>query len=271
MSLPLAYREEYYSRLEKCLDIVELNGKFIARQAEYESLKAEINARLCALDAITGNAEDLIDGSSGKLKRGAELAVNGDSELLHMLNTLAAMKQELSAYGATHRWDDGVMNNVDVILAIASYEDMEKMMHRELGRDMAECIIYEEKKRIVTVERERGIRFFADEVEMMDALFRIRVLFPTVTELSLDRSDNADTLDVELTNGMGETIRFRKSGQITYGKAMYVELILLDDMRIRRTLNHYRVDQSDGALVLTLVEDEKLHDVLFAKIEALIV
>lgn len=270
--MPLAhnFREDYYARLERCLDIIELNEKYTAKRSEYERLLIEINARLEALDSIVKNAEDLLDGKTGGLKRGAKLAVGGDTELLGKLNELAALGAELAGFIGMHSWDDGVMNSIDAVLAIASYEELEQQMLAELGRDAAERIIYEEKKRISAVERERGMYFFADGVALMETLFKIRTLCPTATELSLDRKDNYDTIDLELTNDRGQRIRFRKTGQIFHESALYVELVLLDDLRIRRQLQHYRVEQTHDGLVLTLVEDEELHNILFSKIENLI-
>ena len=271
MSLIEQYREEYYSRLVRCLDIIALNEKYNARKDEYKRLLAEINSELAENGAISQNAEDLIDGTTGGLRRGAEMVVNGDTALLDGLRQLATLRKKLSEFVGLHAWDDEVMNAVDVILAIAGYQDYEDEMREKLGKEAAERIIYEEKRRVSVIEAERGMYFFADGVAVMETIFKIRTLCPTATELSLDRVNNADELDIELTNDRGERIRFRKTGQITHEGAMYVELVLLDDLRIPSKLWHYRVDQSQGGIVLTLVEDEKLRDVLFDKIEDLIV
>ena len=163
--------------------------------------------------------------------------------------------------------DDGLIEQIDAVIAIARVDDTEAEIIASLGVEQGELLILDCLERIVNVERDRDRYFFRERLERLKNLRSIRVLRPTETELEITLSDNGEFEEIDITNADGERIPFVKSGQIRYNGSVYIELSVNDMRKIGRPLCHYLVDQDAGGIVLRLVEDVELSDRLYDIIE----
>ena len=261
MSLPQNYREEYLAAMLRCLDGVRIEREYSAKMREYKSLCDELNASLVASDAIVTDAERLIDKKKGCVRKEAQSL---GLDLITMLGVerLAALYSECATLAATLGAEDELGINVEILLRIAACENWEKRIYATLGRDEAEKVIIAEKRKAVRREEELDIYFFADELEKLESLRRIRILCPIGGPVQL--SGKTENLDTRLTvlDGRGKRLTFRLIASVVRGGETYLELVCPDSMKIKRPLNYYRINSTADGVTLTLVEDATLHATL---------
>ncbi len=245
-------RSEYYELLKQTVVLVDRSDRYDRICEEYKALCKRINKLLEDMDAFCVDAERYIDKSTGGLR--ANIGFEPDPVLAKLFGELCGLYTEKQHFATEYGWDDDLLNHIEAVLAIAAYEDMEKRIIAELGADAGERVIYETKKEIVAFERELGVVFFSQAVERMEALFRTRVLFSPEGEIVLTDKDCLCEQSVTLVNKHGERLAFTKWAQIAHRGEIYIELELLEDMKIGK-FHYYRLAQAQGGWMLTLVED----------------
>lgn len=251
MALKPNFREEYYKLLKDLVLQIRKSDRYEAVCARHKELKEKIEELLEKNDSVCTEAEKLIDKTSGAVKAAAEALLCGDAELAGMVRefgALCAEKEEFASIG----WDDDLMNHLENVLAIAAYENMEKEILAELGRDEGQLVIYEEKKRAAELEKELGGKVLADAVERLEALFSKKHLFPAPGDIDTSKEDNFDEAHLTLLNSKGEKLRFEVWSQLHYKGKLYIELELHEDLKTQK-MNYYRVVSPTE---LVLVEDE---------------
>lgn len=269
MSLPQNYREEYLNAMLHCLDGVITERKYSAKMSEYKSLCDEISASLVASDAIVTDAERLIDKKKGCVRKEAQ-SLGLDLITMLSVERLAAIYSECVALAASLGAEDALGVNIEILLRIAGYEDWEKRIYAALDRDEAEKVIIAEKRKVVKRETEFDICFFADGLERLESLRRIRILCPVGGFVQL--SGETENLDTRLTvlDGYGKRVTLRLIASVVHGAKTYLELVCPDSMKIKRPLNYYKINTTADGVTLTLVEDETLHATLSAITDNLI-
>ena len=260
--------EEYYALLEKCAVLADKSRRLDAICNAYDGAKKKLNKLLEEHNSICENAERLLDVETGEIKAEAKQILAGIEGAEDILTEMSRRYAEKLDFAAKNGSNDALMTNIHAVLAICDYEKAEKAMKEELGRDAAEAIMYEQKKRVLEFEKTLGTHFFLDQVEKLEALFAARVLFAKEGEFSVAEQDCLCEENVVLTNGKGERLHFEKNAQLTYRRRTYVELVIKEDLRMRQ-LNYYRLEKAPGGYKLTLEEDEKVFDALWKKYDKL--
>lgn len=263
MSIDASFLKMYHDALKKAVMTSDMSDKYEALCDKYDDLREEINVRLERKDSVCSDAERLFDKESGRLKKEAELVIGDDNALRGMLSEFEKLLMNKRSF-AEFGWGDRLISTIDPVLAIAEYSDMEKKIIAELGLDEGQRVIYGIKKKIVEFEKELGISFFGESVLKMRDLFRIKQLFSNSSEINVNEKDNLETQRLVLTNSAGESIRCEKTAEITHNGSLYIELELLEDIRVC-VFNYYLFSNSDNRQTLRLVEDKQLEKILDEK------
>ncbi|MBQ9745387.1 MAG: hypothetical protein IJW21_01010 [Clostridia bacterium] len=251
MALKPNFREEYVKLLKEFVLTIKKSNRYEAVCEKYNELKKEIEQALAEMNSVCSEAELLIDKATCAPKAGVPAMIGDDEALNGMVQefgALCAEKEEFAAIG----WDDDLMNHISNVLAIAAYENMEKEIIAEFGRDKGQKIIYEEKKKGAELEKELGGKILIDSVERMEALFRKKHLFPAAGDIDTSKEDNLDEGHLTIVNDMGEPLRFEVWSQLHYKGELYIELELMEEMKTPK-MNYYKVL---SPAELLLVEDE---------------
>ena len=251
-------KRKYYSMLRLLLLLLKHNDLYSSVCKQYIELREKINKKLTDIDAMCVDAERYIDKSTGAIRENVGFELDSEPELKEMLGELSRLYLEKRRLGERYNWDDELYRSVHVVVKIAECEDFERKIIDELGREEGEIVIYEAKKEVLRIERELEMVFFAPQVERMEALFKLRVLFPTEADITVTQEDYLDFFGeqtVVLKNKKGEKFSFAKYAQITYRGCIYLELELLEDMNIKKFV-YYKLDSEGEEQRLTLVEDE---------------
>lgn len=268
MALNDRFREEYYGLLEECVLLVEKEKRYERICAEYTDLKKEIDKILEETDCLCTDAERFLEKDTGKIKPETALIVGENAEILGLLAKLSALYIERQSF-AELGWTDDLMHLISVILASAKCSNKEEEIVAELGLEQGERVIYEEKKKVLKLEKELGIRFFEDDVERLEALFKVRILYPLSAQTVIKDEENLTEENWVLANADGECFQLEKYAQLRYKNALYVELIFPDEIKLKRKLNYYKIEKKKSGTRFVLVEDEELFEKLWAKVEKL--
>ena len=205
----------------------------------------------------TVKIEYVLDKETGTLKENLSLLVDltpNIKDLLEKFSLLYIQKKNFEKEGLS----DELMNSIQNVLAIAKYEDMEKQIISAFGIEKGQEIIYQEKKRVLNLEKKLGFRFFVSAVERLENLFRTKILFFPKGLIVITKNNNNNYQNVVLTNQTGEKFKFVKYAQIVLNGEIYFELAIDEEMNIARKLNYYRVEKIENGLKLLLVQDENL-------------
>ena len=149
-------------------------------------------------------------------------------------------------------------DSIRATVAIAKYEDWEKRIIAALGTE-GEEVILAVKGHAVEHERELGISFFEVEVDSLRDHRRVRELYPIPYEFNLPRGTCDVNIWQELSSADGEVLAYNIIATIIFGGDMYLEIVYPDEIKTRRRLAYYRVEQYSSKLLFRLVEDEALH------------
>lgn len=267
MSLNESFRKRYSDALKKCLMTVEMSDKYEALSKDYDELRERINGELKKRDSVCSDVERLIDKSTGKLKANFEIIIDSDTKLLKLIKEFRELwlkKQSFVEFG----WQDGLMNHIDSVLAIAEYSELEKEIIAKLGLDEGQHFIYEAKCEILEFEKSLGVDFFREEVLKMRDLFKIKALVSKNSEILVSKKDNLKAQKIILSNSNGEDFSCEKSAQITHNGEIIIEIELQEDLRVGK-FNYYVLHIDKNCQKLTLIEDKELIKVLDAKREKL--
>ena len=252
----------YFELLKSCAILFAERERYKKICEEYSSVREKANEILKNTDSVCQDAELLIDKDSCQLKPLAQ-AILGDN---FYLNKLAKKLCELFAEQKKFMemgWTDDLSANIKVILAISKYEDKEKEIIANFGKEKGEKIICEQKKKVAKFEKTLGIYFFADDVLRFSQRAKITVLYSDKEQLNFTEDDNLDSQFIYLTNDFGDKLSFEKTGQFLHRGKIYLELILQENFKIRQ-LNYYHVEELEDSYRLTLEEDEKIFEELWA-------
>ena len=270
MSLNPNFREEYLLLLKKCLDTVSRSNRYDALFKEYDGRKKAADERLLALDAICTDCELLIDRDTCEIKPSAVMLFSKDEELMGYLERLSELLVERKKFAEMYGWEDELKNHIDCVVAIGNASDYEKLIVTELGKKAGLVIVCEMKREAVKYERELGLTFYAGDVERLEDLFRIRVLYSPAREIDIGKEDNLDERELVLISEGGEALRFKKSARMTLRGRVYIELEILEELKVKK-FNYYTVSDTDRGQMLTLEEDDELYEELWALQEKLTV
>ena len=261
MSLPQNYREEYLNAMLHCLDGIKTEQEYTAKMREYKALCEEINATLTATDAIVTDAERLIDKNKRCVRKEAQ-SLGLDVITMMSLERLAALFSECARLAASLGVENEVGVSIEILLRIAACEEWEKRIYAALGRDEAEKVIITVKRKAVSKEEELEIPFFAMGLERLESLRRIRVLCPVGGAVQLSgQTENLDTR-LSVLDAHGKRMTLNLIASVVFAGKTYLELVCPESMKIKRPLNYYRIDSTPDGVILTLVEDERLHSTL---------
>ena len=263
MSLPKNYREQYLATMLHCLDGIKIGRAYSEKMNEYRLLCEEISAALITADAIVTDAERLIDKGKCCVRKEAQ-SLGLDLITMLGIERLAAVYSECETLAAGLGAGDELGTRVEILLRIAAYRDWEGRIYAALTREEAEEVIIAEKGKAVMREAELGIGFFADELECLQSLRRIRTLRPADDGSQLyGVTENLDT-PLTVLDRYGGRMTLHLIARVLHGGETYLELVCPDAMKIQRRLNYYRVVGTADGVTLTLVEDETLHATLSA-------
>ena len=261
MSLPENYKEEYLAAMLHCIDGVRIEQAYSARMREYKALCPEINAALLAADAIVTDAERLIDKNKRCVRKEAQ-SLGLDLITMLSVERLAALYAECATLAADIGAEDELGISIELLLRITACENWEKRIYAALDKLEAEKVIISVKRKAVRKEEEMEISFFADGLEMLESLQRMRVLCPVGGAVRL--SGRTENLDTRLTvlDAHGNRTPLRLIASVVFAGDTYLELVCPESMKIRRPLNYYKVNSTPDGVTLMLVEDEGLHSTL---------
>lgn len=254
---------QYLKALKDCLVLIKDSTRYEYICQKYELLKKEIDNLLEKMDALCIDAERYINKNTGSLRD--DIGINLDEKLRFKFAELCNLYNEKKLFYLKHNWDDNLLNNVEVVLAIANYEKLEKEIIESFGYDKGEQIIYETKKESVIYEKEIGVDFFSNSVEKLEVLFRIRNLYPLNDDIDILGLDNINSQKYQLINDYGEVFDVEKIGEINYRNKTYLEFDLLDFNK----LNYYKLSLVKNKQKFILVEDKELDKILNKKQEKL--
>lgn len=263
MAIDESFLKTYLDALKRALMTSDMHDKYQKVLEDYENAKKKINSKLESMDSVCTDAERLIDKETGGLKKIAELIVGDDTALRRTLNDFRELWLNLQSF-AEFGWKDELVSSIDPVLAIADYSSMEDRIMLELGSDKGQRVIYEIKKKAVEFEESIGKDFFRIEVLKLRDLFRIKQLFSNKGEIKIIGKDNLKVQSLVLTNGEGEKLKCNKVAEIIHNGASYLELELLEDLKIC-TFNYYVTEDKDGSQALRLIEDRALVKLLDEK------
>ncbi len=267
MSLCESFRKKYSDALKKCLMTVEMSDKYEAVSKDYEELRKRVNEELKKRDSLCSDVERLIDKNTGKLKSNAEIIVGSDTMLLRLIKEFRELwlrKQSFIEFG----WQDGLMNHIDSVIAIAEYSELEKEIIAKLGLDAGQRFIYEAKREILEFEKALGIDFFREDVLKMRDLFKIKTLVSKASEIVISKKDSLKEQRLILTNDSDEDFLCEQLAQITHNGEVFIEIEFLVDIRVCK-FNYYVLHTDKNFQKLTLVEDKELIKVLDSEREKL--
>lgn len=149
-------------------------------------------------------------------------------------------------------------NSIRATAAIGLYEDYERRIISALGTE-GERVILEIKGLADGRARELGIGFFTGQLDDLRDRRRVRTLYPVPYEFNLPRVTCDVDLWLSLTDAEGEVLDYNIYATIIFEGNMYLEIIYPDEIKTRRRLAYYRVEQQSSKILLTLLEDEALH------------
>lgn len=262
MSLSPNFKKEYKDFLKECLIIVDKSRKYDTISSDYNILKNKINEILEDLDLLCNDCETCLDKKTGELKPNVEIILNSNSRLLEMIKELSKLYKNKLIYEIELGWNDELKNHIDTVLAIANYRDMEKAIISEFGKSKGRYIVYEIKKDILKFEDEIGIYFYRYELEKLEALLKVEVLYLTSKELEITLRDNLKEENLILYNEKGENFKFKKNSQIKYQEKIYVELELLEEIKAPK-LSYYLLEKTQSGQKFILEEDENICNYLW--------
>jgi len=268
MPLNENYREEYYELLKGFVLLEALIQRYEALEKEYKELRTQINEKLEQAKSVCSDCERLLDKETGELNENAQAIVGKDKALNESLLRLSEVFAQKKQIEKESGFDDELYFKVVSVVAIGDYEKMEKQIIDELGKVQGERVIYEEKKKAVEFEKTLGVYFFADAVERMEELFKVRTLFSPSCEVLFADEDNLDEQTVVLYNAKGEKLTFDKFAQVRYRGTLYVELVIPEKTKIR-ALNYYKVEETENGQKFTMEEDEAVFEELWALVDEL--
>lgn len=254
---------QYLKALKDCLILVKDSKTYEDICQKYELLKKEINSLLEKMDALCIDAERYIDKNTGSLRD--DIGINLDEIIRFKFEELCDLYNEKKIFYSKYNWDDNLLNRVEVVLAIANYEKLEKEIIESFGYAKGEQIIYETKKEAVSFEKEIGVEFFSSVVEKLEVLFRIRNLYPLNKNIDILGLDNINSQKYQLINDNGEVFDVEKIGEINYRNKTYLEFDLLDFNK----LNYYKLVLVKNKQKFILVEDKELDKILNKRQEKL--
>ncbi len=263
MSIDAKFRQKYYNLLKKCLMTVDFSKKYEETCDEYKTLRKEINEELRSVDSICSDAECLIDIASGKLKAEAKMLFATNAKLSRMLEEFLKIwlkKQSFGEFG----WEDEMMNNIDSVIAIAEYSEMEKEIIEKLGLDEGQRFIYEVKKEILELEEKLSTSFFREDVLKLRDLFKIKVLFSHSSEIDVNEKDNLKQKSLILTNKDKDSFSYKQWAKITHDGEIFIELELMEELRVGK-IKYYKLEITENGQKLTLVENKELEKALDVK------
>lgn len=255
MALTPNFREEYFNALKDCVFTVAEINKFKAICANCETLRDEINGVLKMKNSILSDVDTCIDKQTCTIKKSAQ-SLLADDGLEDVAINYAGLCAKKRAYADEYGWHDETLASISAVLAIAEFRDLEKAMTDELGLDVAQKIMLEEKSRVLPFEQETNTTFFAVEVDFLRDLLRIKTLFETNEQLILRAQSNKTTQQITLANADGETFKCTKSAQLTLGGETYVEIVLPEDIKANK-YTYYKVLTEPNCKKLVLEQDEQ--------------
>ena len=261
----LDVKNKYLAALKNCLVLVDENNKYKMVCDEYFLLKKKINEYLEEADAFCVDSERYIDKKSRCLR--GNIGIELPNNINDMFTRFIELYNIIEEYKEKYGWDDSTINNIDVVLAIAKYEQFEKDIIKKYGKYEGLHIIYEIKKEAVSFEKQLGVSFFENVVNKMEVLFRINVLFP-LKDLKIQGKNNILEEDINLVNVDGEVFAFRKTAELYYDNKVYIEFILLEDININKD-HYYELVTNCYEQKLVRVEDASLDRKLNSKQESL--
>ena len=153
-------------------------------------------------------------------------------------------------------------DSLRTVVAIATYEEWEERILRALGKEEGEEVILSVKRRALERERELGLFFFDEQVNALSDLRRVRALYPISGEFDPPRSTQNLDQRLYLSASDGELLDYHLIASVMYGGNIYLELVAPDNIKTRRRLFYYRLDDGGDVTRLTLVEDDGLHKTL---------
>lgn len=250
--------EEYEALLKKNLVTVAKSHRYGEILGKYNALRKRINGILEESGAICNDCDALVDKNSAALKTGAEALIASNPDIRDMLEELIQLCAALKEF-EPDGWTDDTMYLLSPVMTIASCRDIEKEILAELGRDAGQHLIRDVKAGVLPFEEELGLTFFKDDVERLTDLFRTKTLFPVTDEIELDYFDNLEARPIKLKNAEGEIFNFEKAAEMRYLGSVYLELELLDDLKVGK-FNYYKLEKRTEGQRLTLVEDKDTND-----------
>lgn len=267
MALNQNFREEYFNALKDCVLTVIKFHKYQALSSNCETLKDEINGFLKHKNSIISDVDTCIDKQTSTLKQSAR-SILDEAGLVDEATSYAGLCAQKRAYVDEYGWRDETLANISAVIAIAQVRDLEKAMTSELGLDVAQKIMLEEKERVLAFEKETKTNFFAVEVDFLRDLLRIKTLFETDESIKLFATSNKIAQQITLANADGETFKCTKSAQLSMDGNVYVEIILPEDIKTNQ-YTYYKVISEPNRKKLVLAQDEqdkKRLDALYDKL-----
>lgn len=148
-------------------------------------------------------------------------------------------------------------------IAIGKYEEWERRIIGALGAE-GEEIVLSIKSRAAEKGRELGIEVFDCQIESLRDHRRVRELYPIPYEFNPPRGTCDVDIWQELASTDGELLSYNIIATIIYDGDMYLEIVYPDEIKTRRRLAYYRVEQQSSRILLRLVENEALHEKLYS-------
>jgi len=250
--------EEYEAMLKKTLITVSKSHRYGDILGKYNELRKKTNDLLEQRGAICNDCDSLIDKANVSLKAGAEALISENPEIGSMMDELMQLCAALKDF-ESEGWRDDTMYLLSPVIAIANHCDVEKKILAEFGRDAGQRLIRDAKSGVLPFEEELGLTFFKEDVEKLTDLLRTKILFPIGEEIELDYFDNLEARPIKLKNSEGEIFNFEKAAEMRYLGSVYLELELLDDLKVGK-FNYYKLEKHTEGQRLTLVEDKDTED-----------
>lgn len=254
MALNPNFKEELLNELKKTSLLIDKSNRYKKVCDEYRLLKKSINEKLLSIDnAVCKDAECYINKQTGEFVPLDNLNLNSDLE--NMFNTLGKLYLQKQEFG----WKDEIDWSVKIILELAPLKDLEKEIFAHFKTKEAKKIFNDAKIEVSKFEKENGICVYTNDIEDLDALNKILVLYSGLNDIYISRDNNLIEEIITLYTIDNEPIKFKKYGQINYGNKIYLDLEIIEKLN-EQEFFIYVVEKENNNYKFTMEEDSDVFD-----------
>lgn len=263
MTLKPDFKNELLEILKKSSLLIDKSRKYQKVNNEYKTLRQSITKKLLDDNNIVcKDLENYIDKKTGDFSPFDNLDTSCDLELKTMFKNLKHLYLQKQEFG----WKDDTDWSVNVILGLAPLKNLEKEIFSTFGNKEGRKIMNDAKIEVSKFEKENNINVFGDDIEKLNALDNILVLFSKTNDIKITKDNNLTEEIITLNTIDNESVLFKKLGQITFNNKIYLDLKIIESLNDQEYF-FYIVEQTTNGQKFVMEQDDDIYDKLLLKFE----